>query len=152
MEVETGKDYYEEVEVAPVAQAGVQDAGRFIKAMLDLFRNNGTLYVSSYDFGYWADRLSGFRSGERIKLITSLPDPAFLENGYSLTDEFIYVFSVECLDNIDPRSMFNQLLIYRKGNPVLQCCCNFDETYVNVKVPQRIINTLIKDNVVTFWK
>jgi len=152
MEVETGKDFYEEVEVSPLAQVGVQDACRFIEAMLDLFRNNGTLYVSSYDFGYWAGTLASFRSGEKVKLKTSLPDPAFLENGYSLTDDFIYVFSIECLKNVDPRSMFNQFLIYQKGSPVLECCSNFEEVCVNVKVPQRIIDTLIKDGVITFWE
>jgi hypothetical protein len=143
---------YEEIDVPTVAQVGVQDTGRFIKAMLDLFRNKGTLYVSSYDFGYWADQLASFRSGERVKLNTSLPDAAFLENGYGLTDEFIYVFSVECLNNIDPRNMFNQFLIYQKGTPVLQCSGNFDDVYVNVKVPQSIIKALIKDNVVTTWE
>ena len=152
MELGIKKDYYEEIDVSRLAQVGVQDAGRFIKAMLDLFRNNGTLYVSSYDFSYWADRLTGFRSDERVKLITSLPDPAFLENGYSLTDEFIYVFSIECLNNIDPRSMFNQFLIYQKGSPVLQCCGNFDDVYVNVKAPQSVIKTLTQDNVISFWK
>lgn len=152
MELETGKDYYEEVEVPTLAQVGVQDAGRFIKAMLDLFRNNGTLYISSYDFSYWADQLAGFRSGEKVKLNTSLPDPAFLENGYSLTDEFIYVFSAECLNNVDPRTMFNQFLIYQKGSPVLQCSGNFEDVYVNVKVPQHIIKTLTKDNVITSWE
>jgi hypothetical protein len=142
---------YEEVEAPTLAQVGVQDAGRFVKAMLDLFRNNGTLYISSYDFGYWAEQLAGFRSGERVKLNTSLPDPAFLENGYSLTDEFIYVFSAECLNNIDPRSMFNQFLIYQKGSPVLQCSGNFEDVYVNVKVPQRIIKTLTQDNIIASW-
>ncbi len=95
MKLDTGKDYYDEVETLPVAQVGVRDIGKFIRSMLDLFRNNGTLYISSYDFGYWADRLACFKSQEKVKLVTSLPDPAFLENGYSLTDEFIYVFSIE---------------------------------------------------------
>lgn len=152
MELQTGKDYYEEVEVPTVAQVQVQDAGRFIRAMLDFFRNNGTLYISSYDFGYWADQLASFRSGEKVKLITSLPDAAFLENGYSLTDEFIYVFSAECLNNVDPRSMFNQFLIYQGGSPALQCSGNFEDVYVNVKVPQRIIKSLLQDNVVTSWE
>lgn len=152
MELEAGKDYYEEVETPVVAQIGVQDALRFIKAMLDLFRNDGTLYISSYDFGYWADQLASFRSGERIKLNTSLPDGAFLEHGYNLTDEFIYVFSAECLNDIDPRNTFNQFLIYRKGNPVLQCCGNFEDVYVFVKVPARIIKILTQDNVISFWK
>ena len=152
MQLESGKDYYEEVETPTIAQVGVKDAGRFIKAMLDLFRDNGTLYISSYDFGYWADQLAGFRSGERVKLNTSLPDPAFLENGYGLTDDFIYVFSIECLNSIDPRSMFNQFLIYQKGSPALQCSGNFEDVYANVKVPQRIIKTLIQDNVIASWK
>ena len=152
MELGTEKDHYDEVDSPTLAQVGVKDAGAFIRAMLDLFRNNGTLYISSYDFGYWAEQLAGFRSGEKVKLNTSLPDPAFLENGYNLTDEFIYVFSIECLNNIDPRSMFNQFLIYRKGSPALQCSGNFDDVYVNVKVPQRIIKALIRDNIITSWE
>jgi hypothetical protein len=152
MELQTGMDYYQEVEAPTLAQVGVKDPLRFIKAMLDLFRNNGTLYISSYDFGYWADQLACFRSGEKVKLNTSLPDAAFLENGYSLTDEFIYVFSAECLNNVDARTMFNQFLIYQKGSPALQCCCNFEEVYVNVKVPQRIIKTLIRDSVISSWE
>jgi len=152
MQSDTGQDYYEEVEVPRLARVGVQDAGRFIRAMLDLFRNDGTLYVSSYDFGSWADRLACFRSGERVKLKTSLPDPAFLENGYSLTDEFIYVFLIECLNSINPRNMFNQFLIYRKGRAVLECSGNFEDVYVNVRVPQRIIKALARDNVISLWK
>ncbi|MCM8791273.1 MAG: hypothetical protein NC938_06220 [Candidatus Omnitrophica bacterium] len=152
MEVDTGRNYYEEAEVAPVARVGVQDARAFIKAMLDLFRNNGTLYISSYDFGYWAGELSHFRSAERVKLNTSLPDAAFLENGYSLTDDFIYVFSVECLNSVDPKSMFNQFLIYQKGTPVLQCCCNFEEVYVNTKLPKTVIDKLMRSGVIASWE
>ncbi len=152
MEVETGKNYYEEIEASPVAQVGVQDVSAFIRAMLDLFRNEGTLYISSYDFGYWDDKLASFRSGDRVKLIASLPDPAFLENGYTLTDEFIYVFSIDCLNNIDPRSVFNQFLIYRNGEPLLQCCGNFEDVYLNVEVPQRVVKDLARDNVISFWK
>lgn len=152
MELATGKDYYEEIEASKQFQVGVNDVSRFVKAMLNLFRHRGTLYISSYDFGYWADKLASFKSGEKIKLITSLPDPMFLEGGYSLTDEFIYVFSIECLSNIDPKSMFNQFLIYQRGSPVLQCSGNFDDVYVNFKVPERIIKNLTRDNIISSWK
>lgn len=151
METDVMKGYYEEVEPRLAARVAVRDAARFIKAMCDLFRNNGTLYISSYDFGYWAERLASFRSGERVRLQTSLPDPAFLENGFSLTDEFIYVFSMECLANVDARTMFNQFLIYRKGSPVLQCCCNFDDVFVSVRVPQKTVDALLNDGVITEW-
>lgn len=148
-EVATG--FYDEVETPVVAQVGVRDAGAFIRAMLDLFRNDGTIYISSYDFGGWANALTPFRSAERVRLQTSLPDPAFLENGYSLTDEFIYVFSIDCLNAVDPRTMFNQFLVYRKGEPLLQCCCNFEDVYVNVEVPQDVVKALMRDGVVTSW-
>lgn len=148
----TAVNYYEEVEESPVARVTVRDAGRFIAAMLRYFAGKGTLYVSSYDFGYWADTLACFRTGERVKLNTSLPDAAFLENGFGITDEFIYVFSVDCLKNIDPRSMFNQFLIYDKGRPLLQCCCNFDDVYVNVNVPKRVTQALVDDGIVASWE
>ena len=147
MALEVRKDYYEEIETSPVAHFTVKEAGKFIEAMLNFFRNNGTLYISSYDFGYWAEKLALFRSGERVKLITSLPDPAFLENGYALSDEFVYVFRIECLKNVDPRTMFNQFLIYQGGRPALQACNNFDDVYLNVKVPQRILDKLVAENV-----
>ena len=149
---ENGNSYYEEVEVTPVARVIVRDVNRFIEVMLRYFTGKGTLYVSSYDFGYWLDRLSCFSSGERVKLKTSLPDPAFLANGLGITDEFIYVFSIDCLKNIDAKSMFNQFLIYEKGRPLLQCCGNFEDVYVNVKIPQRIIKTLTEDKTVDSWE
>ena len=151
MAYEDGKDYYEEAETSPVAQIAVRDAGRFVEAMLRFFAGTGTLYVSSYDFGYWADRLSCFRTGERVKLKTSLPDPAFLENGFNITEEFIYVFLIDCLKNIDARSMFNQFLVYREGCPLLQCCSNFDDVYINVKAPQSLIRTLTGNNIIASW-
>lgn len=152
MSAGSADNYYEEAEESPVARIAVRDAGRFIEAMLRYFAGKATLYVSSYDFGYWAERLACFRTGERVKLKTSLPDPAFLENGFGITDEFIYVFSIDCLKNIDPRSMFNQFLIYDKGRPLLQCCSNFDDVYVNIKMPQRAIKTLTDNEIISSWE
>ena len=63
--------YYDEKESRPLARFGVRDVGRFISAILRVFVNKGTLYISSYDFGYWADRLTCFKSDERVKLATS---------------------------------------------------------------------------------
>lgn len=144
--------YYDEKESRPVARIGVQDAGRFVSAILRLFVNKGTLYVSSYDFGYWADRLACFRSEERVKLATTLPDPAFLENGFTITDEFIYVLSIDCLASIDVRSTFNQFLIYDKGRPLLQACANFEEVYLNVKLPPATVKTLLANGVIASWE
>jgi len=148
MELETGKDYHDEVDAAISREVKVNDVVRFIEAMLRFFAGKGTLYIGSYDFGYWADRLAGFRSGEKVKLATSLPDGAFLQNGFNLTDDFINAFLNDCLKNIDPRSMFNQFLIYRKGSPLVQCCSNFDDVYVNVKMPQSLIKTLTENNII----
>ena len=138
MRSEEGKGYYDEVEVKTGDQLVVKDVNRFIEEMLRFFSGKGTLYISSYDFGYWAGVLAGFRSGERVKLKTSLPDPAFLENGFAITDDFIYVFRVECLNNIDARNMFNQFLIFQKGAPLLQCCSNFDDVRIRVGIDTRI--------------
>jgi hypothetical protein len=152
MEQAAVKDYYDEIDSPAINDAVVvKDVGRFIEAMLRYFTGKGTLYISSYDFGYWAGTLAGFRSGEKIRLKTSLPDPAFLENGYSITDEFIYVFSIDCLKNIDPRSTFNQFLIYDKGAPLVQCCSNFDDVFVNTAMPRSFIMSLIEDGVVESW-
>ncbi len=148
--LETG--LYDEQEASISHEVGVNDVGKFIEAMLRFFAGKGTLYISSYDFGHWAESLASFRSGEKVKLKTSLPDPAFLENGFTITDDLIYVLSVDCLKNIDARSMFNQFLIYQKGYPLLECCSNFENVYVNVKVPQRIIKELVETNVITSWE
>ena len=152
MPTENEKDLYEEVETKINDEVGVNDIGRFIEAMLRLFSGKGTLYISSYDFGYWADRLSSFRSAERVKLKTSLPEGAFLQNGFTITDEFIYVFLTECVKNIDARMVFNQFLIYQKGSPLLQCCGNFEDVFVNAKVPQSLVKTLTENNIITSWK
>lgn len=136
----------------PVAQVTVRDAGRFVEAMLRYFSGKGTLYVSSYDFGYWAGVLSAFRSGDRVKLITSLPDPAYLDGGFTISDDFIYCISIDCLKSMDARSMFNQFLIYDKGQPLLQCSGNFDDVYVNVKVPQKVIKALTDGGIVASWE
>jgi hypothetical protein len=152
MGTENMQGLYEEVDAAVSHEVGVNDPARFIEAMLGLFAGKGTLYVSSYDFGYWADKLSRFRSSDRVKIKTTLPDPAFLENGFAITDDFINVFLSECLKNIDPRSMFNQFLIYQKGSPLVQCCCNFEDVYVNARVPQSVIKTLTENNVITSWQ
>ena len=141
--------YYDEKESRPLARFGVRDVGRFISAILRVFVNKGTLYISSYDFGYWADRLTCFKSDERVKLATSLPDPAFLENGFTITDEFIYVFSIDCLANIDARSTFNQFLIYDKGTLLLQACCNFEEVFLNAKLPRPVIDMMVKNDIIT---
>ena len=152
MELETGKDYYDEIESAISYEVGVNDVPGFIEAMLRSFSGKGTLYISSYDFGYWANSLAGFRSDEKVKLKTSLPDAAFLENGFAITDEFIYVFLIDCLKNIDTRTMFNQFLIYRKGSPLLQCCGNFENVYVNTEIPEGTIKALKEKNIVTSWE
>jgi hypothetical protein len=152
MGMENAEGLYDEVDAAVSHEVAVNDPARFIEAMLRFFVGKGTMYVYSYDFGYWADKLSRFKSGDRVKIKTTLPDPAFLENGFAITDDFINVFLGECLKNIDARSMFNQLLIYRKGSPLVQCCSNFEDVYVNVKVPQSVIKTLTENNVVTSWK
>jgi hypothetical protein len=143
---------YDELDAVVCREVGVNDPAGLIEALLKFFAGKGTLYISSYDFGYWADRLSRFRSGDRVKINTTLPDPAFLENGFAITDEFVNVFLSECLRNIDPRSMFNQFLIYEKGRPLVQCCCNFEDVYVNTNVPQSIIKALLEKNIVSFWK
>jgi hypothetical protein len=152
MELETGKDYYEELESAVSYEVKVNDAGRFIEAMLRFFSGKGTLYISSYDFGYWANSLAGFRSGEKVKLKTALPDGAFLQGGFAVTDEFIYVFLIDCLKNIDARTIFNQFLIYQKGMPLLQCCGNFEDVYVNAEVPQSAIKSLKEKNIIASWE
>lgn len=151
MELVPGKDYYEEIEGAVSYEVRVNDVAGFIEAMMRFFSGKGTLYISSYDFGYWANSLAGFRSGEKIKLKTALPDAAFLENGFAIIDEFIYVFLIDCLKNVDARTMFNQFLIYQKGTPLLQCSGNFEDVYVNAKVPQNIINSLKENNIVASW-
>ena len=152
MERDNATNLYDEVDTLPVTQeVGVKDVNKFIEAMLRFFVDKGTLYISSYDFGYWSDRLSGFRSADRVKLKTSLPSGAFLENGFTITDEFIYVFLTECVKNIDTRRVFNQFLVYQKGCPVLQCCSNFEDVFVNTKVPQRVISTLAENDIITFW-
>jgi hypothetical protein len=143
---------YDEQEAPISHEVEVNDVGKFIEAMLRFFTGKGTLYISSYDFGYWADSLANFRSDEKVRLKTSLPEPAFLDNGFTITDDFIYVFLINCLKNIDARSIFNQFLIYQKGGPLLECCGNFENVYVNANVPQRIIKDLIGANVVKSWK
>jgi len=149
---ENGKEYYEEAVASISHEVGVNDVGKFIEAMLRLFAGKGTLYVSSYDFDYWAGRLSGFRSGEKVKLNTSLPDAAFLQNGFTITEDFISTFSNNCLKNVDARNMFNQFLIFQKGRPLLQCCCNFEDVYVNAKVPPSIVKAMTDNNTITSWK
>ena len=152
MPTEKGQDFYEEVDPKISYEVGVNDAVKFIEAMMRLFSGKGTLYISSYDFGYWADRLSGFRSADRVKLKTSWQSGAFLENGFTITDEFIYVFLIECVKNIDARRVFNQFLIYQKGSPLLQCCGNFEDVFVNAKVPQSLVKTMTENNAITYWK
>ncbi len=152
MGIENEAKLYEEVDTLPVTQeVGVKDVNKFIEAMLRFFTDKGTLYVSSYDFGYWADRLSCFRSPDRVRLKTSWASGAFLENGFAITDEFNYVFLTECVRNIDARRTFNQFLVYREGQPLLQCCSNFDDVFVNTKVPQSVIKPLVENGVVAFW-
>ena len=143
---------YEEVDTLPVThEVGVKDVNKFIDAILRFFVDKGTLYISSYDFGYWADRLSCFRSPDRVKLKTSWASGAFLENGLTITDEFIYVFLTECVRNIDAKRTFNQFLVYREGQPLLQCCSNFDDVFVNTKVPQSVIKAMTQNDIITFW-
>ena len=62
MELETVKDYYDEIEGAISCEVKVNDIPRFIESMLRFFSGKGTLYISSYDFGYRANSLAGFRS------------------------------------------------------------------------------------------
>lgn len=152
MDQNNEKGYYDEIEAPVAAKVGVIDAGKFILTMLRFFNGKGTLYISSYDFGYWAGQLSIFRSPDKVKLNTSLPDPAFLENGFSITDEFIYVFSIDCLKNIDVKNTFNQLLIYESGRPLLQCCGNFDDVYLNADIPQDIIDKLFEEKSISSWE
>lgn len=152
MELETGRDYYEETESKISHEVKVSDINKFIEVILRYFSGkDATLYISSYDFGYWANSLGSFRSGEKVKLKTALPEGAFLQNGFAITDEFVYVFLIDCLKNIDARTMFNQFLIYHEGMPLVQCCANFEDVYVNTKMPQGIINDLKKNNIVAFW-
>jgi hypothetical protein len=145
MNIDTGMKVYDETDVKSSCEVKVKDAGKFIEEMLGLFVNRGTLYISSYDFGYWANELSAFRSNDAVKLETSLPDPAYLSNGFAITEDFVYVFKMNCLKNIDPRSMFNQFLIYDKGAPLLQCACNFEDVYLNVELPQEVMVKLRED-------
>jgi hypothetical protein len=146
--IDTGKNVYDETDVETSIEIKVKDPGKFIEAMLGLFADKGTLYISSYDFGYWANELSSFRSNDAVKLETSLPEPAYLSDGYIISEDFAYVFRVNCLKNIDPRSMFNQFLIYDKGTPLLQCACNFEDVYLNVELPQEKIDKLRADGAI----
>jgi len=149
---ENEQDIFEEVEEPSINnEVGVKDAAKFIEAMLDFFRNKGTLYISSYDFGDWPNRLAHFKSASRVRTKPLFMPPSILENGYNLTDEFINVFVNECLKNIDAQNTLNQFVIYEKGSPLLQCYGNFEIVLVNAKVPKRIINTLAQNNVITFW-
>lgn len=148
MNIDTGMKVYEETDVATSCEIKVKDVSKFIEAMLGLFADRGTLYISSYDFGYWANELSAFRSNDAIKLETSLPEPAYLSNGYTISEDFVYVFKVNCLKNIDPRSMFNQFLIYDKGTPLLQCACNFEDVYLNVELPKEVMEKLHEDGAI----
>jgi hypothetical protein len=151
MAMENGKDFYEELDAKISHETVVDDVTKFIESMLRFFSGKGILYISSYDFGYWADRLSGFRSADRVKLKTSWQSGAFLENGFTITDEFIYVFMIECVKNIDARRVFNQFLIYDKGSPLLQCCGNFEDVFVNAKVPKSLVKTMTENNAIKSW-
>lgn len=152
MAMENGKDFYEELDAKISHETVVDDVTKFIESMLRFFSSKGTLYISSYDFGYWADRLSGFRSADRVKLKTSWQSGAFLENGFTITGEFIYVFMIECVKNIDARRVFNQFLIYDKGSPLLQCCGNFEDVFVNAKVPKSLVKTMTENNAIKSWQ
>lgn len=148
MNIDTGMKVYDETPVGASVEVKVKDAGKFAEAMLSLFIDRGTLYISSYDFGHWANELSSFRSNDAVKLETSLPEPAYLSNGYAISEDFAYVFRMNCLKNIDPRSMFNQFLIYDKGTPLLQCACNFEDTYLNVEMSQEDLDKLRSDGAI----
>jgi hypothetical protein len=152
MAQENEKDLYDEVETPPVTyEVGVKDVNRFIEAILKFFTDKGTLYISSYDFGQCANRLEGFRSAVKVRTKTLFVPPAILENGYTINGEFIAVFLNDCLKNIDATQTLNQFMIFDKGTPLLQCCSNFEVVYVNTEVPQRIINALAKNDIITSW-
>jgi hypothetical protein len=143
---------YDEVETPPVTyEVGVKDVNRFIEAMLNYFIGKGTLYIASYDFGQWANRLEGFRSADKVRTKTLFVPAAILENGYTITGEFVAAFLNGCLKNIDATKTLNQFVIFDKGSPLLQCYGNFEVVYVNTKVPQRIIDALAKNEIITSW-
>lgn len=152
MAQENEKDLYDEVETPPVTyEVGVKDVSRFIEAMLKFFIGKGTLYIASYDFGQCANRLEGFRSAVKVRTKTLFVPPAILENGYAITGEFVTFFLNDCLKNIDAAQTLNQFMIFDKGVPLLQCYSNFEVVYVNTKVPQRIIDTLATNDIITSW-
>ena len=146
------ENFYEDIEMPPIIyEVGVKEANKFIETMLNFFMNKGVLYINSWDLVKHKDRLEKFKSDARVTQKGFL-FPSFLKEGYNLNKEFVDIFNTEFLKNIDAKKAILSFEIYQKGYPLVQCYDYFEDVFVNVAMPQHIIDGMLQNKIVSSWE